>query len=251
MLASGSSGNCTLVATDRARVLVDAGLSRKELARRMAEIGEDPDRIDAIVISHEHSDHTSGLPVLAKRLDAPVFASSITAPGLCWNGYEPKLERFQAGTRVVVGDIEIDSFTIPHDAIDPVAFCLRAQGIKVGIVTDLGYIPESIKYHLRGTTLLVLEANHDLEMLKVGPYPWSVKQRVMSRKGHLSNDMACEFIRNDLDTSTAALVLGHLSQHNNHPEIVRLSAEQALAGRRLFTKLVIAEHRQPTEVFEF
>ncbi len=251
MLASGSSGNCTLVATERARLLVDAGLSRKEICRRLVLVGEDPEQIDAILVSHEHSDHVCGLPVLAKNLDTPVFATALTAPGLEWNGYEPKLERFQAGTRVVVGDIEVDSFTIPHDAVDPVGFCLKAQGVKVGIVTDLGYIPESIKYHLRGTTLLVLEANHDLDMLKVGPYPWSVKQRVMGRKGHLSNEVACDFIRNDLDTTTATLVLGHLSEHNNHPEIVRLSAEQALAGRRLFTKLVIAGHREPTETFEF
>ncbi|HEX6894119.1 MAG TPA: MBL fold metallo-hydrolase, partial [Bryobacteraceae bacterium] len=142
---------------------------------------------------------------------------------------------------------------IPHDAIDPVGFCFRSQGIKVGVVTDLGYVPDSIKFHLRGADLLILESNHDLEMLKVGPYPWSVKQRVMGRKGHLSNDVVSEFIARDLDTSVSTLVLGHLSEHNNHPEIVRNVAARALdrARRSLFTRLVVAEPRGQSEVFSY
>ena len=250
MLGSGSTGNCTLIATARARLLVDAGLSLKEVRARLAAAGE-PESVDAILISHEHTDHVAGLSVLAKRLKVPVFITRITAPAISWNGVDPKLETYQAGTRLVVGDIEIDTFTIPHDAIDPVGFCFRAQGVKIGIATDLGYIPESVKYHLRGTDLLVIESNHDLEMLKVGPYPWAVKQRVMGRKGHLSNDMVCDFLRRDLDTTTSTVVLAHLSEHNNHPEIVRLGAEQALERRALFTRLVIAGHRAPTEVFEY
>jgi phosphoribosyl 1,2-cyclic phosphodiesterase len=239
------------VATERTRILIDAGLSRREICKRLTAAGEPADRIDAIFVSHEHSDHVAGLPVLAKRMDAPVYATHLTAPSLDWNGYEPKLETFQAGRRVVVGDIEIDTFTIPHDAIDPIGFRLCAQGIRIGLVTDLGYIPESIKVHLRGVDLLILESNHDLEMLKVGPYPWSVKQRVMGRKGHLSNDVACNFIQNDLDSTTTTLILGHLSEHNNHPAIVRLAAEQALAGRSLFTRLVVAERGKATETFTY
>jgi phosphoribosyl 1,2-cyclic phosphodiesterase len=119
------------------------------------------------------------------------------------------------------------------------------------VVTDLGYITDSIKVHLRGSDFLLLESNHDLEMLKVGPYPWSVKQRVMGRKGHLSNDLVCNYIRRDLDLSTSTLVLGHLSEHNNHPEIVRNTALRALDGRTLFTRLVVAEPRQQTEVFTY
>jgi phosphoribosyl 1,2-cyclic phosphodiesterase len=230
---------------------VDAGLSRKEIRQRLAAIGEDPDKLDAIVVSHEHSDHVSGLPRLAAKLHAPIFLTHRTAPAIDWGGANPAVETFQAGTRVVIGDLEVDSFTIPHDAADPVGFTLRSQGLKVGLVTDLGYIPDSIKFHLRGTNLLLLESNHDLEMLKVGPYPWSVKQRVMGRKGHLSNEVASEYIRHDLDTTTSVLVLGHLSEHNNHPELVRLTAMQALVGRELFTRLVVAEPRQQTEVFVF
>jgi phosphoribosyl 1,2-cyclic phosphodiesterase len=161
------------------------------------------------------------------------------------------LETFQAGTRFTIGDIDIDSFTIPHDAVDPVGFCFRAQGIKVGLVTDLGYVPESIKVHLRGSDLLFMESNHDTEMLKVGPYPWSVKQRVMGRKGHLSNDVVCDFIRDDLDLSTSILVLGHISEHNNHPEIVRGTASKALDGRTLFTRLEVVHPRYRSEVFVY
>ena len=219
----------------------------------MAAIGEDPEKLDAILITHEHSDHVSGLVSVAKQLNAPIFITRLTAPGIPWGEYTPKLDCFQAGASFSIGDIEVASFTIPHDAIDPVGFCFRAQGVKIGVVTDLGYVPDSIKFHLRGADLLVLESNHDIEMLKVGPYPWSVKQRVMSRKGHLSNDVVSDFIRRDLDTSISTLVLGHLSEHNNHPEIVRVMATRALdgTGRALFTRLVVAEPKQQTEVFTY
>ena len=251
VLASSSSGNSTLVATESTRILVDAGLSRKETLQKLEAIGYAPDKLDAILISHEHSDHVSGLVTLARTLDVPVYVSRLTAPTIDWSDYTPKLELFQSGTRFTVGDIEVDSFTVPHDAADPVGFCFRADGIKLGVVTDLGYLPDSIKVHLRGCDLMLLESNHDLDMLKVGPYPWSVKQRVMGRKGHLSNDLASEFIRNDLDTSTSTLILGHLSEHNNHPEIVRLVASQALEGRSLFTRLVVAEPGRQSEVFQY
>ena len=172
-------------------------------------------------------------------------------PTIAWDGHEPTLEVFQAGCAFRVGDIDVQSFTIPHDAIDPVGFCLTTQGLKIGLVTDLGYVPESVKFHLRGTDFLVLESNHDIEMLKVGPYPWSVKQRIMSRKGHLSNDVASEFVATELARDTQTLVLGHLSEHNNHPELVRLAAQQALDRRSARTRLVVAEPRRPTEVFQF
>lgn len=188
---------------------------------------------------------------LARKCGKPVFISRLTAPAIDWQDFQPVLEQFQAGTRFTIGDIDIDSFTVPHDAVDPVGFCFRSQGIKIGLATDLGYVPDSIKVHLRGADLLMIESNHDTEMLKVGPYPWSVKQRVMGRRGHLSNEVVCDFIRNDLDLSTSTLVLGHLSEHTNHPAIVRLIAAEALDGRSLFTRLVIAEPRTRSEVFVY
>jgi phosphoribosyl 1,2-cyclic phosphodiesterase len=249
VLASSSSGNCTLVTTEKTRILVDAGLSRKETFTRLAAAGEDPAKLDAILISHEHSDHVAGLPVLAKSLRAPVFLTDVTAEAVVWNDTKPVLEKFQAGARLVIGDIEIDTFTVPHDAADPVGFCFRTQGLRFGMVTDLGYLPENVKYNLRRTDILLLESNHDLEMLKVGPYPWAVKQRVMGRRGHLSNDVASGFVAEAMDTGTQTLILGHLSQNNNHPELVRLAATQALARRELCTRLVIARPGVQSEVF--
>jgi len=253
VLASSSSGNSTFICTERTRLLVDVGLSKRDVLGRLAAIGESAEDLNAILITHEHSDHVSGLVAVARQLDVPVFITRLTAPSIPWGEYTPRLDCFQAGTSFIIGDIDVDSFTVPHDAIDPVGFCFRTQGIKVGVVTDLGYVPDSIKFHLRGADLLILESNHDLEMLKVGPYPWSVKQRVMGRKGHLSNDVVSEFIGSDLDTSVNTLVLGHLSEHNNHPEIVRSVAARALdrARRSLFTRLVVAEPRGQTEVFTY
>jgi phosphoribosyl 1,2-cyclic phosphodiesterase len=186
-----------------------------------------------------------------KRLHyrVPLYLTRLAAQAFCWEERAPAVETYQAGCRFTIGDFEIDSFTIPHDAIDPVAFAFRTQGLKAASVTDLGYIPDSVKFHLRGADFLVLESNHDLEMLKVGPYPWAVKQRVMSRNGHLSNDVVSDFIRQDMDPATATLVLGHISENNNHPELARLSAAQAISSRNLATRLVVAEPRTQTEVF--
>ena len=254
VLASGSSGNAALLATENTRILVDAGLSMRELRRRLAAVGEEIGGIDAILVTHEHSDHVAGLPVLARSRDvrAAVYLTHLAAPAIDWGETQPaRLESFQAGASFQIGDIEVQSFGIPHDAIDPVGFCFAAQGVRIGVVTDLGYIPASVKFHLRRTDLLLLESNHDLDMLKVGPYPWSVKQRVMSRVGHLSNLGMSEYLMEDLDSSTSNLVLGHLSEQNNHPAIVRMIATQVLERRGLTTRLSIAEQRRPSEVFQY
>ena len=261
VLASSSSGNSAVVATERTRLLVDAGLSRKETFERLTASGITPDSLTAILVTHEHSDHVAGLYAIAKKLDIPIYLSRLTAPALfenseVWgaaegNRYTPKLELFAAGSSFTVGDIDVTSFTIPHDAADPVGFSFRTHGIKISIATDLGYMPDSLRFHLRGSDVLLLEANHDIEMLKVGPYPWALKQRIMGRNGHLSNEVACNFIRDDMDHATSTLILGHLSAQNNHPELVRLMAEQALNGRSLFIKLVIAQPKHPPESFTY
>ena len=193
VLGSGSGGNCTLVATERTRLLVDAGFSRRDTLRRLAAIGETCDSIDAILITHEHSDHVSGLLSLTKAFGkdrpVPVFITEITRQSLLLDADAvlPPFEFIQPGRRFMIGDIEVDAFTIPHDAADPVAFSFCAGGLRAAVCMDLGYVPESVKHQLHGCRVLVLESNHDLEMLKVGPYPWHIKQRVMSRTGHLSN----------------------------------------------------------------
>ena len=251
VLASGSSGNCALLATTRTRILVDAGLSLKALTRRLESVGESIEAVHAVLITHEHSDHISGLARLARRLDIPVYVSTLTARALDWGETRPHLECFQSGRGFRVGDVEVVSFGIPHDAIDPVGYCFYAEGIKIAVATDLGYLTESVKFHLRRSHLMLLESNHDIEMLKVGPYPWPVKQRVMSRVGHLSNDMMSDFLLRDFDGVSARLVLGHLSEHNNHPEIVRLMAAQALERRGLGTPVEIATQTRPSEVYSF
>jgi phosphoribosyl 1,2-cyclic phosphodiesterase len=331
VLASGSKGNSTVIASSRTRVLVDAGLSCRELLKRMAIAGEDPGKLDAILITHEHQDHIAGLAVLARRLKIPVFftepthrawvrmltprttmtyakwldhvqrekearaatvAASTTAAAalatqiaaqaeaianisaeaaaihrsddpnatlelpvdpdedeLCGPETErseaqtagpvveksdptqlPAVEYFHSGTQFSIGDIEITPFTIPHDAADPCGFVFESEGIRMALATDLGYMPPNVKAALKRIDVLLLESNHDLEMLRDGPYPWSVKQRVLSRVGHLSNDATAEFLQKDYDGGASWIVLGHLSESNNAPELARLAAERALGN---------------------
>jgi phosphoribosyl 1,2-cyclic phosphodiesterase len=257
MLASGSRGNCAIVTSASTKILVDAGISCRETFKRMKSVGEDPRSLSAIVITHEHSDHVYGLATLAKKLRIPVFMTGATHQS--WSrairnqtGERPRLEKFEcfeSGRSFQVGDIAVRPFTIPHDAIDPVGFTFRCEGVKVGIATDLGYLPPSVRDHLRGCDVLVMESNHDLEMLRVGPYPWSVKQRVMSRVGHLSNEALADFFCNDYDNSATFVVLAHLSEENNHPEIARRGAEKALAKRgSLFqNRVLLAGQAEPLE----
>src|SRR5450755_421490 len=243
VLASGSRGNCALVATSSTRILVDAGLSGRETLKRLRTLadrdGVRAEEISAILITHEHCDHVAGLQRLATKLKVPVYLTPHTHQA--WSRAVrdeksvlpelPKTEHFSSGHGFRVGDIEVMPFTIPHDAADPVGFTFRAEGVKIGFATDLGYMPASVKDHLRGCAVLLMESNHDVEMLRSGPYPWSVKQRVMSRVGHLSNQALADFFSNDYDGGAEYLILAHLSEQNNHPEIARAAAEQALAGR--------------------
>ncbi len=239
MLASGSRGNCCIVASSSTRLLVDAGISCRETFKRIRSLGDDPHGLSAILITHEHSDHVYGLATLVKKLGIPLFMTGATHAA--WsralrdaNGERPKvdkLERFQSGQRFQIGDIEVRPFTIPHDAADPVGFTFRVEGAKVSIATDLGYLPPNVRDHLRHSDILVMESNHDVEMLRGGPYPWSVKQRVASNVGHLSNEKLAHFFASDYDNGATFVVLAHLSEQNNHPEIARREAEKALAQR--------------------
>lgn len=255
VLGSGSKGNCTLVSSSTTRLLIDAGLSCREVLRRLQMCGEDPCSIDAVLVTHEHSDHVGGIRVLARRLKVPVF---ITAPTYheyqrCardGNGHKVNLERrehFCSGLGFQIGNIAVTPFTIPHDAVDPVGFTFRSEGVKVGLCTDLGYMPASVRDHLRGCDVLMIESNHDLEQLRNGPYPWSVKQRVMSRVGHLSNDALADFLTSDYDGRAEFLILAHLSEQNNHPELARMAAERALGAQRslLHNQLLLAAQHEP------
>ncbi len=323
VLASGSKGNSTVVSGGRTRILVDAGLSCRELFRRMKLADEDPGTLDAILITHEHQDHINGVAVTARKLGIPVYftegthrawmrwltprrqmtyaqwleqcrkqaaerqAETVAEEGELYDAemdlqpaaveaaeltepaaepvadkppsrkedptWLPAVEYFQAGQPFEIGDIAVSPFTIPHDAADPVGFAFKAEGVRLAFATDLGYIPPNVKAQLKGVDLLLLESNHDLEMLRDGPYPWSVKQRVLSRVGHLSNEAAAEYLENGYDGQAAYVILAHLSESNNLPDLARLTAERALNGRAslLANKLLLAEQHEPLSAIYF
>ena len=335
-----------MVSAGTTTLLVDAGLSCRELLRRMAETGEDPAKITAILITHEHLDHVAALAVLARKLQVPVYFTEAThrawvrantprktmtyaqwlenlqreraerngelyragtlspdqmpahlvhagAPTRPAAGgavlqaapaetrgtvlaavaepepsmpepcepeasrpiakvdpaYLPRVEYFEAGQRFSIGDLDIHPFTVPHDAADPCGFVFHArkENLRMAVVTDLGYIPPNVKSALREVDVLLLESNHDLEMLKDGPYPWSVKQRVLSRVGHLSNAATAEFLTRDYDVVAHTIVLGHLSDQNNLPDLARYAAEQAIGDRLslLGNRIVLAGQDAP------
>ena len=257
-----------MLETGRTTLLIDAGYGRKEIMRRFEALGRArPEHVDGILISHEHTDHCSGLGQMQREWDCPAYLTELThreilkmfADDSGKPAKKPAVERVEyihPGAKFEIGDIEVCPFSIPHDATDPVGFAFRSNGTKVAIVTDLGYLPGHVKQHLLEADFLILESNHDLEMLKVGPYPWYIKQRVMSRTGHLSNAVVSEFLADAevFDARARHLVLAHLSEQNNNPEVARISAEEALNRRPAELPfrgtLHIANQRIPLGPFE-
>jgi len=236
VLGSGSRGNSTFIRTDQVRLFIDAGMSRREVAARLEAIGENPDGIDAILVTHEHTDHAGALRVLVKELPIKAYLTRGTMDALKTDEYElngSSIEEIKPGVSFSIGDAEIMPFTVPHDAAEPVAFSITVDGFKITQLTDVGWLPQTVVTQLRSSDVLIMESNHDLEMLRVGPYPWNLKQRLMSRHGHLSNTAVAQFIRSDYDGRARNIVLAHLSSQNNHPEIARQEATRALRYRGL------------------
>ena len=246
-----------MLETERTRILVDAGLGKRETLARLAAVGLEFDHLDAVLITHEHTDHCNGLPQALSLWKAPLYVTELTMGALrrilpeTFGKRLRGVESIQAGQSFSIGDIDVHAFSIPHDAVDPVAFTFRTNGTKVAICTDLGYMPNHVKVHLREADCLILESNHDLDMLKVGPYPWAVKQRVLSRTGHLSNLAVSEYLADPegFDSRARYLVLAHMSEENNNPYTATISAEEAL-GRRpaeaaFSGELLIASQRVP------
>jgi phosphoribosyl 1,2-cyclic phosphodiesterase len=251
VLGSGSRGNSTFIKTNQVRLLIDAGLSRREIAARLASIGEDPDGIDAVLITHEHHDHASGLKALVKDLPLQAYMSLGTMKALGADEFETDAAQFfrvKAGESFVIGDARIVPFQVPHDACEPVAFSVLCGGVKITQLTDVGHLPDTICHSLSGSHVLILESNHDLEMLRVGPYPWTLKQRLIGRFGHLSNTAVGRFIRDRYDGNAEYLVLAHLSSKNNHPELARQEAIRSLGDRGFGDACVqVSYQHRPTE----
>lgn len=228
LLASGSKGNSIYVEAGDCKVIVDAGLSARQILARLEAIGVAGSELDAILISHEHTDHTRGAGTLARKLKIPLVASYPTA-GECrvLFGAAEVLE-FESGYPFAFKDILIDPFSITHDACDPVGFLIECRGGKIGIATDLGIVTGLVREKLRGCRALVLEANHDEEMLLNGPYPWHLKQRIKSRHGHLSNIQSRELLDALIHPELEGVFLAHLSELNNDPAVAREVAASLL-----------------------
>jgi phosphoribosyl 1,2-cyclic phosphodiesterase len=251
-LGSGSSGNATLVAFGPRRLLVDAGLSARELALRLEAVGVAPSSLTAILLSHEHHDHARGLERFAQKARVPVFTTPETLAALnlaprhlpAWHPFEP-------GVPFEAYGVKVDPFTIPHDAVNPVAFVLEGEGVRVGIATDLGHATTLVVERLRGCHVLVVEANHDDDMLIRGPYPWALKQRIGGRLGHLSNAEAATLLAATADDDCQAVVLAHLSESNNTAAKARQTVAGALAaaGRSRYA-MRVAARRQPSPAVE-
>lgn len=272
VLGSGSTGNAVLISSENTNVLVDAGMSAREILRRLGEVGVGHDRLDGILITHEHGDHAGGLRVLMSSVDCPVFISRPTEDsyydtraGGQNGGSESSKRRAALKDKTVeiestrefrIGDIDFEPFSVPHDAADNFGFAAKKDGVKVATLMDFGHITDLIKEKLSGCDAIVVESNHSRDMLRAcSVYTWDLKQRIMSRTGHLSNEDLSEWLQNDFDGSARHVVLAHLSQRANEPHLARLMAETALQMRsplfRAETKITISHHKQPTEWISF
>lgn len=271
VLGSGSTGNAVLICAGETRVLVDAGLSARETARRMALMGEDITKLDGVVITHEHGDHAGGLRVLLKSLQCPVYisgetrdafirerahgASASDEPRKRAEALRDRTEEISSSRDFRIGEIDFHPFTVPHDAVDNFGFVAKHDGVCFATLMDFGCVTTLVNERLRGCAAIVIESNHSRDMLKAcSVYPWELKQRILSRTGHLSNEDVATWLRDGYDGGAAHIVLAHLSQRANNPYVAKLSAEIALGERgTLFqtqTEITLSDPKEPTRWIE-
>lgn len=229
ILGSGSAGNCSFLETADTRLLIDAGFSGRQIRQRLATVSRVPEGLQGILITHEHSDHIYGLTGLAAKLDVPIYCNRLTREAI-----ESQLKIripcriFTTGSSFEIGDVVVDTFSVPHDAYDPVGFLIHTPAGRIGLLTDLGHATKLVLERVRTANVLVLEANHDVKMLQDDPRrPWSLKQRILSRHGHLSNEAAADVVEEIISADLRHLFLGHLSRDCNLPEL----AMGAVTGR--------------------
>jgi phosphoribosyl 1,2-cyclic phosphodiesterase len=247
VLGSGSKGNSTLVRTPNTALLLDAGLSARQIALRLRDVGFDAQDLDGILLTHEHRDHVGGVRVLAERTGTPVLANAATLEAAA--DFLGKAERrpFITGWPFTCGDFAITSFPVSHDSAEPVGYLLEAEGVAAGYATDLGHLTTEVASRICGSHVVVLEANHDVEMLWAGPYPWRTKERIDSKVGHLDNASGAEALAAILGPSTSHLVLAHLSENNNERQLVRDQFSDALAAvGRTDVQLTVTSQDRPS-----
>jgi len=250
VLGSGSGGNCALVTSDRCRILIDAGFSARRISQGLQSLGIEPGSLDGILLTHEHSDHIAGLKVFCGKFDVPVYCNLLTAEYLCREGIAEanRYKIFFTGSSFTIQDIDVHAFYVPHDAVDPVAFVLSSDYGSVGFLTDLGYAPKLARERIREVHTLVVETNHDEQRLQAdSKRPWSVKQRILSRHGHLSNEAAAALVADIAGENLRRVILGHLSRECNSPELA-LGAMRRLSLDSL--ELHCAEQNQVSPQFE-
>ncbi len=252
ILASGSSGNSIYVESHGIALLIDQGISNKEFISRMSARGLDEKKIKGILVSHEHNDHISGVGVTSRELGVPIYLTSGTLKkmGKILNGDE-QINTIEGGVSFKIGSMEIQPYSVSHDALDPVQFCIMSGRKKVAVATDLGFVSTLVTQRIKGSDLLVIESNYDSEMLSKSSYSWELKQRINGRRGHLSNRNAADIIFNVTQNGTPMIVLAHLSEENNSADI----AEKTV--RELFEKydkklgfLLAASQNEPTQILE-
>ncbi|MBU5268210.1 MBL fold metallo-hydrolase [Virgibacillus proomii] len=253
VLASGSTGNAFYIESEQQRLLVDAGLSGKQLDRLFQEINIDPSNLSSILVTHEHSDHIKGLGVFARKYKLPIYANAKT-----WQAMEKSIgnlsidQKFHFNLEEIktFGDIDVESFGVSHDAAEPMFYTFHHQGKKVALVTDLGYVSERIKKIVEGADAYIFEANHDVGMLRMGRYPWNVKRRILGDSGHISNEDCGLALADIVDNNTQRIYLAHLSLDNNMRDLARMSVNNVLQERGISLELMDTYHDKPTVLFE-
>jgi phosphoribosyl 1,2-cyclic phosphodiesterase len=248
ILGSGSNGNCAYLETDETRILIDAGFSARQIRQRLASISRAPENLTGILITHEHGDHVQGLAALSEKLRIPIYCNRPTRDAIAYQMKTPLNWRlFTTGSIFDVGDITVETFTVPHDAQEPVGFLLRTAAANIGVLTDLGHATKLVIERVRTANVLILEANHDVRLLQECPHrPWALKQRILSRHGHLSNEAAADAAADLMSANLRHLYLGHLSRQCNKPEIAqRVMSERLNEIGATHVNLQIASQSSP------
>jgi phosphoribosyl 1,2-cyclic phosphodiesterase len=251
-LASGSKGNCIYFGTKQTKILIDAGISTRAIKTRLAEIHVDLAEIDAILVTHEHTDHIQGLKTLADQYGFPILANQETAKGIVEAFHEcPKFKIFSTGETFEFGDLEIHPFSIQHDTLDPVAFTIRVDGLKLGFCTDLGFATSLVQTHLQQCDYLYLEANHQPSMVYASPRPMVYKQRVLSRTGHLSNEACGHLLAHVYHPALKHVHLAHLSKECNSPEMALSVVKSILETKGFQVEISIAAQDKVSKAILF